>query len=270
MHNNRIIFIGGGNLAEAIFAKLDPTTVDIIVIQRNLQKITNLTDKYPHIQFATNLELDTTEEDIVILAVKPQDAKDACLSIAKLISKSTIVSVMAGIPVATLASWLDNQSLVRVMTNTPASVGYAASGIYFNNSINAGTQQLIKRIFNNVGKAYIFDDEDFIDKITPVVACSPAYVFYFIESMIETAINRFGFSEHDAKEMVLQVMQGSLQIITQNPQISLGQLRSNVASKKGTTQRAIDVFDKYNLKQIINEAETAAYNRAIEMANTFK
>lgn len=265
----KIIFIGGGNMAEAIFAKLETTLFEIIVIQRNDAKRNTLGNKYPDIKFISTLNFYTTENDIIILAVKPQDAKITIASIQAQIKSSTIVSVMAGITANTLYNWLDNHKVARCMPNTPATLGLGATGIYFSNNIDEKHKQQIQDIFSGIGKSYVFDCESFIDKITPVGASSPAFVYYFIESLIATAINKFGFNDNDARDITLQVIKGSLAMIETNPDISIEQLRANVTSKKGTTEAGVNVFEQANFKHIIEEAEIACYNRAVELGTLF-
>ncbi len=87
---------------------------------------------------------------------------------------------------------------------------------------------------------------------------------------MNVAINKFNFDEAQAKEIILQVAHGSIALIEANPQLSLHELRMQVTSKKGTTQAACEIFDTYNLTEIIAVAEEACYNRAIEISNEFK
>lgn len=265
----KIIFIGGGNMAEAIFAKLVAAAYKITVIQRNQAKRINLSAKYSDINFIPALDFNTTKNDIVVLAVKPQDAKIMATSVQEQIKESTIVSVMAGITVGSLHKWLNNDKIARCMPNTPATLGLGATGIYFSKNISGYHKQQIQNIFSGVGKSYIFDCESFIDKITPVGASSPAFVYYFIESLITVAIDKFGFNSNDARDITLQVIKGSLAMIEDNPDTSIEQLRANVTSKKGTTEAGVNVFEQANFKHIIEEAEVACYNRAVELGTLF-
>ena len=155
------------------------------------------------------------------------------------------------------------------MSNTPATLGLAVSGIYFSESVTHKDSRIILDIMSGVGKTYVFDSESFIEKITPVAASSPAYVFYFIEAMIDAAVEQFGFSLEDARDITLQVFRGSLAMIEANPDLSIQKLRANVTSKKGTTEQAINYFDKVKLKQIIADAEVACYNRARELGTLY-
>ena len=267
---NKLIFIGGGNMAEAMLSKLINSNSEIVVIQKNPEKLTKLQQKYPSINFAPTLNFKTTADTFIILAVKPQDAKNACLAIAQQIVDSPIISVMTGISSNALSTWLNNNKITRVMPNTPSSLGLGVSGVYFTSHINDKQQEFIKSIFNQFVKTYIFSNEDSINKITATAGSAPAYLFYFIESMIESTKNTFGFSNDEAKEIVLQVVKGSLGMIENNPQLSLQELRANVTSKKGTTAEAINVFEKHNLKKIVDEAEIAAYHRAQEISKLYQ
>jgi pyrroline-5-carboxylate reductase len=264
----QIIFIGGGNIAEAIFSKLEKLNLDIIVVQKNIIKRNILAEKYPFIRFLSTLDFTPEDDDIVILALKPQDAKESCTNLPKI--GGTIASVMSGITTDSLALWLNNSKIARIMPNTPAKLGLAVSGIYFSANIPSTDRQVILDIMASIGKAYIFDNEKFIDKITATAGSAPAYVFYFIEAMTNTAIEEFGFTPEDALAITLQVFKGSIALIENNPDIEVKQLRANVTSKNGTTEQAINVFDKAKLKQIITEAEIACYKRARELGNTFK
>lgn len=260
----QIIFIGGGNMAEAIFSKIDSKNQELIVIQRNMDKRTALANKYPSIRFLSTLDFIPQDDDLVILAVKPQDAKELCKSLPRI--TCAVLSVMSGITTKTLAIWLDNTKIARLMPNTLAKVGMSVNGVYFSATIDKSKCQIILDIINTIGKTYIFDNEDFINKITAVAGSAPAYVFYFIEAMVNTATNEFGFDEKDALDITMQIFKGSIILIENNPNID--QLRANVTSKNGTTEQAINIFEKANLKQIITDAEIACYNKARELGNT--
>lgn len=261
----RVIFIGGGNMAEAIFSRLD--NYNIVVIQRNLQKIEKLRAKYPMIDFLPVLDFTTTAEDLIFLSVKPQDAKVTCQGIRQYTKNSTIISVMAGITCQSLNFWLDNQSICRTIPNTPSMLGFGVAAIYFTPAITR--QHVILDIFAKLGKVYHFSNEDQIDQMTAVASSGIGYVFYYIEVLVKTAVEKFNFSPELAKDVILQVVKGSMAMIENNPDVSIEELRKNVTSKKGTTEQAIRVFEQYNLYKIVSEAELACYNRAKELSQLF-
>lgn len=268
---NRLIFIGGGKMAEAIFSHLENSKILIIVVQRNPEKSQILQQKYNHyIQVKKSLNFIINSNDLVILAMKPQDAKEFCKTEAKKLKNSIIISIMAGIDCLSLSNWISAKNIVRVMPNTPSAIGYGVTGIYFMPEIEIKIQKIIKNIFTMVGKVYCFTDENYIDKITAIAGSAPAYVFYLIESMIDSAISQFNFNEKDAKEITLQVFRGALAMIENNNNLmTIAELRSNVTSKKGTTEQAIKVFIESDIKNIINKAELACYTRALELKQEF-
>lgn len=264
----QIIFIGGGNMAEAIFSRLENGSHDvklnIVVIQHNLDKRTRLSAQYPNIRFLPSLNFTPTADDIIILAVKPQDAKNTCLSLPKI--SGTIVSVMAGVNTNTLSRWLNSNKITRVMPNTAAKLGLSVNGIFYLPKVPLKYRQIIESVMSYIGKNHIVNDEDSINKITAIASSSPAYVFYFIEALIDSAVNKFGFSDADAHDITLQVLKSSIAMIEGEVGTPIKQLRANISSKKGTTEQAIHVFEKANLKQIVLDAQTACYDRAKELA----
>lgn len=268
MKNQKTIFIGGGNIAEAIFTKISDN--EIVIIEHNESRLNYLSKKYTNVTLHRSLDYITNTNNLIILAVKPQNAKNTCLSLKTNIQKSSILSVMAGITTNSLQKWLGTDKIVRAMPNTPGTQNIGVTGIYFSNVIENTIRNQIITIFNKMGLTYIFDNENSINKITAVASSSPAYVFYFIECLIESAIKKFNFSEKDAKEITLQVIKGSLAMLEQNPDLSIATFRNNVTSKGGTTAAAINTLEKNNFKEIINEAEIACYNRAIEIGNSYK
>jgi pyrroline-5-carboxylate reductase len=262
---NKIIFIGGGNLAQAIFSKLNLNKYHIEVVQHNHNKIQQLKQIYPNIKFSYQLEYKPDINNLVVLAVKPQDAKQLCISLQDKLQDTNIISVMAGITISSLTTWLNNHKVTRVMPNVLVSVAYGTSGVFFNKAISIKIKNIIIDIFNSVGNTYIFDIEDDINKITAIAASSPAYLFYFLECMIKSTIN-LGIDEQKAKDIVLQIVAGSVEFIKQNNTNSIENLRAKITSKNGTTEAAIRVLEKANLAQIVNDAENACYVRAQELS----
>src|SRR3990167_1179571 len=171
MTKNRIIFIGGGNIAEAIFSQTKNN--NIVIISHNVEKNQYLQQHYPNIQVLPQLDFKTNETDLVILAIKPQNAKNSCLALQKNIHASYIVSVMAGITTESLKTWLNTDKIVRAMPNTPVLLGYGVTGIYFSNKILPATKSKIENIFKAIGRVYLFNEEDSINKITAVASSAP-------------------------------------------------------------------------------------------------
>lgn len=265
MVKDNIIFIGGGNLAEAIFSKISIlNSFNIIVTQRNTVKRTYLKSKYPQINFYSTLETEPNPNDLLFLCVKPQDAKNTCNELKHLISKPIIISVMAGISVEKLSSWCNNNKIVRAMPNVLSRVGYGVTGLFFNRNMNKIQINKIVDIFNTLGKTFIFENEDYINKITTAAASSPAYVFYFLEAIIGSLVN-LGFNHDIAKEISIQVFKGSLALLDNENNKNITELRQSITSKNGTTEAAINVLEQHDFNNIINDVITAGYRRAKEL-----
>ena len=114
-----------------------------------------------------------------------------------------------------------------------------------------------------MGREIYFSDEDYLDMATAVSGSGPAYVFLFAESMADAAV-KIGLSPEEAAEMVSQTILGAAHLM-QESDTSPAELIRNVASRGGTTERALQVFEKGNLKRLVEEAVKAAYQRSKEL-----
>lgn len=266
----RLVFFGGGNMAEAIFSKIrNDSDFSIEVIQNNLERAQELRRLYPMISVKHELDSELGANDILIIAVKPQYAREALAPIRKYIQDCLLISVMAGIPGKTIINWTGNERLIRTMPNTPASIGLGATAIYYPVLITADKQTTVNRIFSAIGSIYLAPDETFVDKVLPVTSSAVAFVYYFIEGLINHAVSQFGFDEADARELVNQTVLGSSGMISHNPEVAISELRARVTSRKGTTEQGILAFEKHDLHGIIANAMDSCYSRALEMAGEY-
>lgn len=267
----KLVFLGGGNMAEAIFAGLiSNPEFKIEVIQRNLDKITALKQKYPGITVTATLDHVLNPEDIIVLAIKPQQAKEALLPIKDKLANCLVVSVMAGLNCATISNWLANPRIIRTMPSTPSSIKEGITAVFATSAVSPEHYQLIQDIFATIGIVYPARTEDEIDKIVPISSSAVAFQYYFMEGLINNAVSKFGFSEADATKLVLQLVKGSYGLLEANPSIAITEQRARVTSKKGATEQGVLTFEKQQLHQIIGEAMSNCYNRAVEMAEEFK
>ncbi|MDD3267071.1 MAG: pyrroline-5-carboxylate reductase [Burkholderiales bacterium] len=270
MSKQKIIFIGGGNMAEAIFAGLvSDESIQIYVIQRNLEKLARLKNTYPKIEFSTQLDYLPNNDDIVFLSIKPQNAKETCLNLHGKLQNCTLISVMAGVTIKNISEWANNTKIIRTMPNTPSSIAKGITAIYFTPEISVDVKKLVTSIFANIGLVHLADSEGIIDKIVPVSSSSIAFIYYFMEGMISSAVNSFGFSEKEATDLVKQVVAGSSALLTANLETPISEQRQRVTSKKGATEQGVLTFEKHELHEIINEAMHNCYARTLEMAKEF-
>jgi pyrroline-5-carboxylate reductase len=202
--------------------------------------------------------------DIVILAVKPQDFSVLALAIKPFLKEDQIIfSVMAGITLKSLEQQLSCSKVVRCMPNIPTQIGMGMT--VFTASVNVDRKELfiIQNLINTTGKSVYVENENLIDAATAISGSGPAYVFYFMQSMIKAAVD-LGFNESEAELLVNQTFMGSVSI--QNSySLSNEEWIKKVASKGGTTESALKVFEKQSLENSIVEAVKAANNRALEL-----
>lgn len=266
----KLIFLGGGNMAEAIFAGLvDNENFAIEVIQRNVEKADRLKNAYPTIRIMPTLDYTPNQDDIVFLAIKPQQAKEACLAIKQHLKNCTLISVMAGLPIESIANWIGNNKIIRTMPNTPSSIKKGITAIYSSDLVSEKNQKLAMSIFSKIGITYKAKNEAEIDKIAPVSSSAIAFIYYFMEGMIESAVKDFGFSRDEATEFVKQAVIGSSALLDISPEIGISEQRAKVTSKKGMTEQGLLTFERSGLHSITSEAMQNCYKRALEMAKEF-
>lgn len=202
--------------------------------------------------------------DVVILAIKPQDTGALFPRLAPLIQAHQIIlSIMAGVRMSSIAEALPSPKIVRAMPNLPAQIGMGMTGFTSTDAVTKEEIFNIQNLLNTTGKTLYFDDESKLDAVTAISGSGPAYVFYFMDAMIATAIE-MGFSQAQAELMVEQTFMGAVHL--QNTyNLSCREWIGKVASKGGTTEAALRQFQTHNLHGLIGEGLRAAWLRAIEL-----
>jgi len=254
----------GGAIIKGLLLKKIIAPGNIFVSDCMKQKARTLAGKY-NVRYKTaNIET-ALKSDVLILAVKPQDSAAMLEEISEDVKKGTlIISIMAGVRMEKIAGYLRKGScIVRIMPNMAAFVGEAVSGISYNRYVRPGHKHIVRTLFKAIGEVYELP-ERMQDALTALTGSGPAYFFYFIESFINAA-REHGFSTKDALMLATQTMKGSA-IVLRDLKASPEELRKKVASKGGTTEAALKVFDKRNLKKIINDAVNAAVQRSKQLS----
>ena len=208
--------------------------------------------------------------DIVVLAVKPQIMKQVAKDIAHSAEKTNalVISIAAGIKVAHLEKWLSpGTAIVRTMPNTPALIGQGATGLFANSHVKQEQRLLTETIMDSVGISHWVDEEYKIDVVTALSGSGPAYFFLFMQYMQETAIE-LGLQPEVAAKLTEQTALGSA-ILAQRSPDDITVLRQKVTSPKGTTEAALNSFDKNHLKKVIKQAIIAANDRSIQLSQDF-
>lgn len=258
-----ITFIGGGNMAAAIIGGLVRQGGHRIrVLDRNPGKLAKLAGDFG-IAPLDALPDRFAADDIVVLAVKPQGLRDVALSLASRLNGALVVSIAAGIRLDALSRWLETSRIVRVMPNTPSMVGKGVSGVYAAASVGADDRAAVCEMMGAVGMVTELASEDGIDDITCVSGSGPAYVFYFMEAMVDTA-REVGFDAAEARRLVLATFEGAVELVRHSDE-EISTLRANVTSKGGSTARAIARFDADHVKSAIVAGAHDCRARSVEM-----
>ena len=262
----KVLIIGYGNMgktyANSFIGSRFIKPEDIFVLVRS--DFSSIETAIPKFNFSITPSEKIADFDIVILAVKPQDFSVLALAIKPFLKEDQIIfSVMAGITLKSLELQLSCSKVVRCMPNIPTQIGMGMT--VFTASANVDRKELfiIQNLINTTGKSVYVENENLIDAATAISGSGPAYVFYFMQSMIKAAVD-LGFNESEAELLVNQTFMGSV-AIQNSYSLSNEEWIKKVASKGGTTESALKVFEKQSLENGIVEAVKAANNRALEL-----
>ena len=264
-----IAFIGGGNMASAIIGGLlqrgmAPGNIQVIEpfeaqrIQLKQQfDVRPLETPGPSLARAT----------LVVWAIKPQIFQEAALQ-ARLHTRTALhLSVAAGIRSDSIARWLDTDRVVRSMPNTPALVGKGITALFARPAVTPTDRTLVDHVIQTTGDYFWLDDESQLDTVTALSGSGPAYVFYFMESMIEAGI-AMGLSREQAHQLAVSTFVGA-SALAQTSSETPDTLRARVTSKGGTTYAALTSLEQDKVKTLFVRAMHAARQRARELGDEF-
>lgn len=270
----KIAFIGGGNMAQALITGLlakGQSAETLYVVDTDEQKLTEFAKQgiYTYLASENGSTANAiAQSDVVILAVKPQVLKSVLMPIQSSWQNQLVISIVAGIGTDSLQMWLgENVKLVRAMPNTPAMIQQGATGLFATAQVNEHQKQLAEQILSATGLALWVDDEQLLHAVTAISGSAPAYFFYLLENMI-SAGEKLGLSHQQATALAMQTAIGSANMAMQSSD-SPAVLRQKVTSPNGTTQSALQVMDDKGMNQIIHEAMQACVQRSQEISQTF-
>ncbi|WP_273777403.1 MULTISPECIES: pyrroline-5-carboxylate reductase [unclassified Acinetobacter] len=264
--NCNIGFIGGGNMAQALIGGLLSRGLPAtrITVADPVEKVRELL-KEKDVHVTDNNAEAIRDADVVVLAVKPQVLASVLKPLAGLFNDKLIVSIVAGAEIDTISQLVGGvERIVRVMPNTPALVQTGAHGLYATDAVSAKDRELAGQILAATGLTIWVNSEAQIDAVTAVSGSGPAYFFYMMESMIRAGKN-LGLDEKVATALTLQTALGAAQMAITSASTP-AELRKNVTSPNGTTQAALEVFDRAQISQNIQAALAAAQKRSQELA----
>jgi pyrroline-5-carboxylate reductase len=263
-----ITFIGGGNMATALIGGLLKGGLyvpeELCVVEVSDEACAKLKRQFD-IRATTNLPHGLLGSGIIVLAIKPQQLREACAQLAPLLGTQLIVSIAAGIRAQDIARWLATQNIVRCMPNTPALIQSGVTGLYARPQVSVAHKEIAEKILTAVGSTVWLQDEEMLDGVTAISGSGPAYVFYFIEAM-QQAARELGFNDADAKRLVIDTFLGAAKLADASED-DVSVLRARVTSKNGTTERALLSMEQNQVKQHIITAAKAAAVRSKEMGD---
>jgi pyrroline-5-carboxylate reductase len=258
--NQQLCFIGGGNMASSLIGGLignDYPAANISVSDLNKAQLDRLSQAFGIVTTTDTAQV-CASADVIVLAVKPQVLQIVCEQIVSSNTKAEclFISVAAGVRESDINRWLGgNRSIVRCMPNTPALVQLGATGIFANTLVNSTQKETAQSILDAVGISVWVKTEDNLDAVTAISGSGPAYFFYFIELLQESA-QKLGLPPETAKVLAQQTALGAASMAQGK---DMAELRAQVTSKNGTTEQAILSFQKH--------ATQAAHDRSVELAS---
>jgi pyrroline-5-carboxylate reductase len=268
-HDTKIAFIGPGVMAEAMIAGLIHQNVvsseSIVVSGPSAARVDELGERHA-IHTETDNAVAVEGADVVVLAVKPQRLDYVIADLrGSVASSALVVSIVAGATIEKIAGGLDHNAVVRAMPNTPAQIGEGITVWTAGEAVSDAQREAAREILTAFGDEVFLEEERFLDMATALSGTGPAYVFLFMEAMVDAGVH-LGFSRRVAEILVAKTVRGSVDFYS-NPDdpLHLARLRNQVTSPGGTSAAALYYLEKAGFRTAISRAIWAAYERSREL-----
>ncbi|MDO9075005.1 MAG: pyrroline-5-carboxylate reductase [Rubrivivax sp.] len=261
----RIAFIGGGNMASALIGGLlrsGREAAAITVVEPFGPQRDKLAQAFG-IQAQAVADARLADAATVVWAVKPQLFAEAAAPCAPFVGSALQVSVMAGVRCAAVAHASGSARVVRAMPNTPALIGQGIAGLFATPAVDEAGRAEVDALFAPTGASLWLPGEDDLDAVTALSGSGPAYVFYFLEAMMQAAAE-MGLAEAQGRMLALHTFAGATALAQQSP-LPPHALRAQVTSKGGTTFAALSSLEDSGVKAAFVKALHAARQRAEEL-----
>jgi pyrroline-5-carboxylate reductase len=266
----KIAFIGPGVMAEAMLSGIiknkltEPT--NILTSGPLEDRNQELKDKSGILPFTDNNEA-AALADIVILSVKPQRLEKVLEGLQGSVKKNALVlSIVAGASIAKISRILKHNKVVRTMPNTPAQIGEGITVWCCSSEVDGDQKKIARAILGSFGHEIFVEEEEYLDKATALSGTGPAYVYLFMEAMVDAGVH-LDFSRRIAEKLVTETLRGSVDYYDKNGLESshLASLRNQVTSPGGTSAEALYYLEKAGFRTAISRAIWAAYQRSREL-----
>jgi pyrroline-5-carboxylate reductase len=264
MKEHKLGIIGAGNMATAILQGI----INHNIINRNEIIISDIDLNKLNVLYSNGIDTTTTNEELInsseyiLFAIKPQSFKILDKNIFKDAENKAVISIMAGIRTAEISDLIGHNRICRIMPNLPLMYNQGMSALCFKD-LKDDDKILIKNIFDSIGST-IELDEEMLDAVTSISGSGPAYVFYFINSMIKAGMKN-GLSYDQAKLLTVKTFIGASKMLEKSND-DIDKLINNVCSKGGTTIEAINCFKENNVEDTIIKAVDKCYLRSCELS----
>ncbi|MFZ2950960.1 MAG: pyrroline-5-carboxylate reductase [Desulfuromonadaceae bacterium] len=263
----KIAFIGGGNMAEAIMRGVlrEDGAVGICVAEISPKRRDEITAQFPRVRVVADAAEAAEWGEVVILAIKPQQAEGALDLLERVITPDQVlISIMAGIPTSKIEARLaPGCRVIRAMPNTPALIGAGATAVCPGRKASSDDLDLARRIFALTGIA-VSVEEKLMDAVTGLSGSGPAYVFTFIEALSDAGVKN-GLPRDVSTQLAAQTVLGTARMVVEtgeHPTL----LKEKVTSPGGTTIAALHVLENGGFRGVVMNAVDAASNRSKELA----
>lgn len=265
-----IAFIGPGVMAEAMLSgilkkKLTPPG-NILISGPIPERNDELHTKYGTQSYSNNCEA-AAKADVVILSVKPQRLEKVLQDMkGSLKPDALVLSIVAGASISKITRNLEHNIIVRAMPNTPAQIGEGITVWTCSPTVSEEQKKFAQAILGTFGHEIFEEEEDYLDKATALSGTGPAYVYLFMESMVDAGVH-MGFSRRTAERLVIETLRGSVNYYDQGVEDTrhLARLRNQVTSPGGTSAEALYYLEKAGFRTAISRAIWAAYQRSREL-----
>lgn len=271
LKGKRIVFIGAGSMAEAIIRGLIQQETaqpeDLCAMNRsNAEQLAALQARYGIrcVSEPAQKEEWIRKADIVVVAMKPKDVRQAFSEFSPFLrADQLLISVVAGLSLATVGLLVpEGMPVVRSMPNTSSTIGMGATGICFSPEVTSELQAMAVSFFKSVGEVAAVPEE-WMNMVNGISGSGPAYVYYFMEALIEAGV-RGGLEPGLAKELTVQTVLGAAAMVKAT-QEDPAELRRKVTSPNGTTQAALEEFQRLGLADAVMAGVKRCVERAAEI-----
>jgi pyrroline-5-carboxylate reductase len=263
----RFAFIGPGVMAEAMVNGL---LLRAGVGPRSLtaggprpERLEELATHYG-ISTTTDIRAAAADATFVVLSVKPQSLPPVLDRLKGGIPAGALVlSIVAGARLSSLKEKLGHAAIVRAMPNTPAQIGQGITVWTATDAVSSTQRDTARQVLECLGPQIYAEDEDELDMATALSGTGPAYVFLFMEALVDAGVH-LGFPRRIAEQLVVQTLKGSVAFYETSPS-HLARLRNEVTSPAGTTAAALYYLEKAGFRPAISRAIWAAYERSVQL-----